>query len=148
MSKTYTKRTNAKRGALAAGIPESEVELTVHKVSGEAPRFGFRHKQTQAVAPAKAAGKVQRAPAARVLAKPREQRNGVKRPTAGGLCAAVWEWLDAHPDTNLADVRDEASKRGWNVNNAAIELYQWRKFSGIKSVNSPKVVKEAQAQAA
>ena len=23
----------------------------------------------------------------------REERNGVKRPSAGGLCAAVWAWL-------------------------------------------------------
>lgn len=65
--------------------------------------------------------------------KDREERNGVKRPSAGGACRAVWDWLDKHPDAQLKDVRAVAEKKGWNANNAAIELYQWRKFNGVAS---------------
>jgi hypothetical protein len=38
---TYTKRTNAKRAAIKAGIPDELVEITVHKKGGEV-RFGFK----------------------------------------------------------------------------------------------------------
>lgn len=65
----------------------------------------------------------------------REERNGVKRPKDGGLCAAVWSDLDkllasgATPTT--AQVRDLAAARGWNPNNALCELSAWRKFMGL-----------------
>jgi hypothetical protein len=49
---------------------------------------------------------------------------------------------------SVADIRAWATSEGLNLDNAAIEIYLWRKFSGIKSVKSPKVAKEAQAQAA
>lgn len=128
--KTYTNRSNAKRAAMAAGIPESEVELTVHKVAGEKPRFGFKRKETQPSAPAKAAGKAHRAPASTAPAKVRDERNGVCRPRAGGKCAAVWAWCDKHPDAKLADVRAWAEKANHNASNAMIEFYRWRRWSG------------------
>lgn len=134
---TYTKRTNAKRAAIKNGIPESEVEITTHKSVGETPRFGFKRKETQAVTPAKAAGKARSATAARVAAAPREQRNGVKRPVAGGLCRAVWDWLDQHPNAKLGEVREVAIRKGWNQNNASIELYQWRRFNGLMERSQP-----------
>lgn len=131
MSKTYTKRTNAKRAAVAAGIPEDQVEITVHKSVGEAPRFGFKQKESAGPARARTAAKgaVKGKGASPAQAPVRVRRNGVARPRAGGLCAAVWAWLDKHPDAKLADVRAAAEKQGWNVNNASIELYTWRKFS-------------------
>lgn len=61
----------------------------------------------------------------------REEQNGVKRPAAGGLCAAVWDYLDAHPGTTAKQIREAAEGKGWNVNNAMCELYTWRKFNGI-----------------
>lgn len=65
----------------------------------------------------------------------REERNGVKRPKAGGLCAAVWEALDsllaAGVEPATKDVRDLATAKGWNLNNATAELSAWRKFNGI-----------------
>lgn len=62
----------------------------------------------------------------------RIEQNGVKRPKAGGLCAAVWDYLDAHNEGATAkNIRVVAEQNGWNLNNAQIEFYQWRKFNGI-----------------
>jgi hypothetical protein len=67
----------------------------------------------------------------------REEKNGVKRPSAGGLCRAVWDFCDERRASTgaaptVADVKLEATARGWNSNNASIEYYQWRKFEGIR----------------
>lgn len=62
-----------------------------------------------------------------------EVRNGVRKPIRG-KCADVWaaltEAYDADTDTmpTIADVRALAEKHGWNINNATIEFYGWRKF--------------------
>ncbi|MBP6013153.1 MAG: hypothetical protein KBA31_13080 [Alphaproteobacteria bacterium] len=61
---------------------------------------------------------------------PREERNGVKRPRPG-KCLEVWEYLDQHGDMKANDLKPVAVEKGWNSNNASIELYQWRKFNGI-----------------
>jgi hypothetical protein len=148
---TYTKRTNAKRAAIKAGIPADEVEITVHKKDGEV-RFGFKRKEVRAQAPAKAAGKAQHAPTAKLAVTPREQRNGVKRPAAGGLCAAVWQALDqmhAGGVTITAQaVRELATARNWNQSNASIEMYQWRKFMGLSKPRTVPKQKRAQAKEA
>lgn len=60
----------------------------------------------------------------------REARNGVRRPAPGGKCAAVWDYLDINPQTTVHEMRLTAKSLGWNVNNAATEFYQWRKFNG------------------
>lgn len=126
---TYTKRTNAKRAAIAAGIPEDQVEITVHKKDGEV-RFGFKQKAAPVVA-AQAVQAAKPAAATKATTAERERRNGVTRPRAGGACAAVWEWLDKHPDATSADAKAKAIAAGWNQNNASIEFYMWRKFSGV-----------------
>jgi len=65
----------------------------------------------------------------------REQKNGVKRPSIGGVCRAVWDYLDelvaGGKDATAKAVREAAPGKGWNANNASIEFYQWRKFNGI-----------------
>lgn len=66
----------------------------------------------------------------------REERNGIKRPSIGGKCRAVWDALDAFVaeekmQPTVAIVRDIAQDEGWNVTNATVEFYQWRKFNGI-----------------
>lgn len=145
---TYTKRTNAKRAAIKAGIPDDQVEITVHKKDGEV-RFGFKQKETQAAAPAKAAPAAKRAPAAKAPAEAREVRNGVTRPRAGGLCAAVWEALDAMHAGGVTitaqAVRDLATAKSWNQSNASIEMYQWRKFMGL---SKPRVIPKAKRKTA
>lgn len=71
------------------------------------------------------------------IEKDREERNGVKRPSIGGKCRAIWDALDAvvastgnQPTSQL--VKGLAAEQGWNPSNASIEFYQWRKFNGIK----------------
>ena len=82
-------------------------------------------------------------------AKPeREVRNGVQRPREGGLCAAVWTALDqmhaAGTVPATQNVRDLATAKGWNENNATAELSAWRKFMGL---SKPHNMKRKRAQA-
>ena len=81
------------------------------------------------------------------IEKDREERNGIKRPSIGGRCRAVWDALDAYvaetgeqPDAKV--VKSLAADEGWNPNNASIEFYQWRKFNGITG-RQPKVAAPA-----
>ena len=137
-SKTFTRRENARRAAIAAGIPKDQIKITVHKTRDDV-RFGFAATDPTRAAPVAvntnaAVTKAKRAAGNHSERKPasqREERNGVKRPAAGGLCAAVWEYLDANPTSTAKQVRAAAEANGWNTNNAMCELYVWRKFQGI-----------------
>lgn len=131
--KTYTKRENARRAGVAAGVPAELVEITVHK-SAEGVRFGW--KQTEAPATAAKAtpaegvvttSKLKKAAAPKVE---RVEQNGVKRP-GPGKCLEVWEYLDQHGNMKPKDLKPVAAEKGWNENNALIELYGWRRFNGI-----------------
>lgn len=70
------------------------------------------------------------------IEKDREERNGIKKPSVGGQCRAVWDALDdmvaAGTQPTAKQVKALAEERGWNPNNASIEFYQWRKFNGIR----------------
>jgi len=71
------------------------------------------------------------------LEKDREERNGVKRPSAGGKCRAIWDYLDGYvaqagAQPTSQSVKEAAAQLGWNASNASIEFYQWRKFHGIR----------------
>lgn len=76
------------------------------------------------------------APVAPAKGKTRsETRNGVRRPIKG-KCAEVWNALDNMlPDSvpTIGNVRDLAKANGWNINNATIEFYAWRKFHGLNN---------------
>lgn len=63
----------------------------------------------------------------------RPMQNGIKRPSAGGACRAVWDycWSCAPAIPSVAQVKAHASTQGWNINNASIEYYVWRKYNGI-----------------
>lgn len=70
------------------------------------------------------------------IEKDRPEQNGVKRPSVGGKCRAIWDALDDYraetgelPTSKT--VKELAADSGWNPNNASIEYYQWRKFNGI-----------------
>lgn len=71
------------------------------------------------------------------IEKNREERNGVKRPSVGGLCRAIWDFCDAQVLANgeaptVKAIKEAAPGQGWNPNNASIEYYLWRKFMGIR----------------
>lgn len=70
------------------------------------------------------------------IEKDRPEQNGIKRPSIGGKCRAIWDALDAYraetgelPTSKT--VKELAADEGWNPNNASIEYYQWRKYNGI-----------------
>lgn len=71
------------------------------------------------------------------IEKNRPEQHGIKRPSSGGLCRAVWDAMDelrAQQNGVIPtseQVRNLADAKGWNKNNAMIEFYQWRKFNGI-----------------
>ena len=70
-AKTYTKRENAKRAAIAAGVPAELVQITVHK-STDGARFGW--KQKEAPAPAAEAAPVVTTSKPKKDAAPKVQR--------------------------------------------------------------------------
>lgn len=69
------------------------------------------------------------------IEKDREERNGIKRPSVGGKCRAIWDYLDGLVAVGVQPtakhVKQQAENCAWNPNNAVIEFYQWRKFNGI-----------------
>jgi hypothetical protein len=65
------------------------------------------------------------------IQKDRPCQNGVKRPSDGTQCAAVWELCDTLGNPSAKDMRAQNDAMGWNMNNTLIELYNWRKFNGI-----------------
>ena len=69
------------------------------------------------------------APEAPKASKARSEiRNGVRKPIKG-KCADVWAALDAiEGEVSITTVRALAAENGWNLNNATIEFYGWRKF--------------------
>lgn len=87
------------------------------------------------------------------IEKDRPEQNGVKRPSAGGMCRAVWDacWekqAEANEVPTAKWVKEKAVAEGWNPNNASIEYYQWRKFNGISGrVAAPKPAAEPAAEA-
>jgi hypothetical protein len=143
-AKTYTKRANARRAALAQGVPVALVEITVHK-SAQEVRFGWKRLTDDS----EPLGRITVAPSTHALAHPkktpqplvaalqREIRNGVRRPSPGGLCAQVWDWLDTHPAATVKEVKAAAPEQSWNVGNATCELYAWRRYNGHSSRNNP-----------
>lgn len=78
----------------------------------------------------------QPAPTAPAKSKTRsETRNGVRRPIKG-KCADVWNALDnmlPNGVPTIGNVRDLAKANGWNINNATIEFYAWRKFHALNN---------------
>ena len=93
-------------------------EIDVSAAAAEAPRTGTP-VQPVVTTPAEETPKVERI-----------EQNGVKRP-GPGKCLEVWEYLDQHGNMMPKDLKPIAGEKGWNENNALIELYQWRKFNGI-----------------
>lgn len=86
-------------------------------------------------------------PAAEKPAKPVAViQNGVRQPKEGGLCRAVWDFCASQETLpTAAQVKEHAVKVGWNPNNASIEYYQYRKFTGVRGRQGGKVASAAPA---
>lgn len=76
-------------------------------------------------------------------------QNGVQRPRAGGLCAAVWEITEklANGGTlpTIGAVKVEAAAQGLNPTNVSIEYYRCRQWHGVRG-RQPKPETAAAAQ--
>ena len=63
-------------------------------------------------------------------------QNGVTRPRAGGLCAAVWEITENLAEgaemPTIAQVKAKAAEQGLNPTNVSIEYYRCRQFHGVR----------------
>lgn len=129
---TYTRRENARRAGVEAGVQAERIKITVHKNKGEV-RFGWKE-----VAPSGDTGWLQQRPATSTTlpaaatktrtSRPQSESSTPKRPKAGGKCAVVWDHLDANPTTTVKELREAATGQGWNLNNAICELYAWRRW--------------------
>lgn len=99
------------------------------------------------VAPAAEVAKTE-APA-KAKRPPAVVQNGVTRPRAGGLCAAVWEITEglAAKDGTLPDiaaVKAKAEELKLNPTNVSIEFYRCRQFHGVRG-RKPKADQAATA---
>ena len=74
-------------------------------------------------------------------------QNGVQRPRAGGLCAAVWELTEQGMKDGelptIAEVKAAAAEKGLNPTNVSIEYYRCRQFHGVRG-RAKKAQPEAQ----
>lgn len=69
---------------------------------------------------------------ARIVHSSVQSQNGVTRPGPRSVkCAAVWDFLDGNPTSTVREIREAADANGWNLQNAQIEFYRWRKFHAL-----------------
>ena len=91
---------------------------------------------TQPTTPASAAPQQEAAKPEKAKRPPAVVQNGVTRPRAGGLCAAVWEITEKLANggdlPTIAAVKAEAGVAGLNPTNVSIEYYRCRQFHGVR----------------
>lgn len=112
-----------------------------NKKGPSAPQTGSNVATAAPAATPEAPVKAKRAPAV--------VQNGVTRPRAGGLCAAVWEITEglAAKDGTLPDiaaVKAKAEELKLNPTNVSIEFYRCRQFHGVRG-RKPKADQAATA---
>lgn len=71
------------------------------------------------------------------IQKDRQERNGVKRPSAGGKCAQLWDLFDAmYAEKGIVPTPKPAKARsadlGLDPVTTQVQLYRWREFMGFK----------------
>lgn len=77
------------------------------------------------------------------IEKDREERNGITRPSVGGICRGIWDACDAMRAATLGsptvrEIKEHATLKGWNLTTTTIQFYQWRAFHGIESRRAKK----------
>lgn len=72
------------------------------------------------------------------IEKDREERNGLRRPSAGTTCRAIWDELDTMsadlPREEVVKIKDwkaRAAELGFDPTTTTIQFYRWRSFNGI-----------------
>lgn len=120
---TYSNRSNARRAALQAGLDRDRVDITVHKIDGGV-RFGWKEQVALAGRAITTVSECDK-----LIADKPIYRNGIKRPKTGGVCAAIWEWLDQNYQAELRSIKNVGVKAGWNINTLTRQYYEYRKFN-------------------
>lgn len=139
----YSNLSNARRALKKVyACDTAEANALIHmEAPEEGGRYWFDEKVVNALAnPQVEADKatIVELPAAPKASKARSvTQNGVRRPIKG-LCADVWNTLDemrasANSVPTIHDVKALAEAKSWNINNATIEFYGWRKFHGLNT---------------
>lgn len=144
-AKFFSNMSNARRALKKVFNCTTEVAnmLIKQEMLEEGGRFWFSEAEVNRAAnPAIAADKVAtvavpKAPAAETPKASKahsEIRNGVRKPIKG-KCAEIWATLTAVQEISetkapltISEVKALAATHGWNINNATIEFYGWRKF--------------------
>ena len=70
------------------------------------------------------------------IEKAREEKNGVKRPSVGTTCSAIWAHFDANPTTQAKNLDGIADSNTWDRTTVHVQFYVWRKFNGIRGRQS------------
>ena len=123
MALTYSNRSNARRAALQAGLDRDRVDITVHKLDGEV-RFGWKEQAAVAGGTITTVSEFDTLVAGNPI-----YNNGIKRPKTGGVCAAIWDWLDRNWQAELRYIKNVGVKAGWNINTLTRQYYEHRKFN-------------------
>ncbi len=117
-------------------VAEVAQEVSIHAASNQliANALASGELVLPTVAPAPATSPRTTSKGVRIQ-KDRPTANGVKMPSEGTLCRAVWDEIqrseDAAAPHTVKTIKTWAEANGTNVNNAAIEFYARRKFYGI-----------------
>ena len=129
---------------------EPEVTEPASQPSDLANLLAYNNGDKEIIEPVKPKAEPQKT-SGLVIEKDRPEQNGVKRPSAGGLCRAVWDACWAHQEAtgevpSAKQVKEIALAQGWNPNNASIEYYQWRKYNGISGRVAKTETKKTETQ--
>lgn len=122
MGLTYSNRSNARRAALQAGLERDRVEVTVHKFP-EGVRFGFAERIPSCTKPMHTVNNLH--------TENRIDKDSIRRPSSGGVCSAIWEWVTKHPQATFGEIKIVGLEMGWNKNTVARQFYECRKSLGI-----------------
>lgn len=122
------------RGRPSRGTPNQKVN-TMAKASVKKGAAAPATAPTPAAPVAATAAPAQATPA-KAPRPPAVVQNGVTRPRAGGLCAAVWEITEKLAESgempSIGQVKAVAAEQGLNPTNVSIEFYRCRQFHGVR----------------
>lgn len=70
------------------------------------------------------------------IQKNRHEKNGIKRPSAGGICARLWDIFEKHySDTGMIltpkPAKEISAKEGLDPTTTTVQLYRWRDYMGF-----------------
>lgn len=81
------------------------------------------------------------------IEKGREKQNDVTRPSAGSICRAIWDQLDAKRAADKAvpsfeALRDLMKQYGWAKNTAMTQFQRWKQFNGVMPRSAAEATEE------